>query len=233
MTQEWWYYNAFFNEPDSELKNWSLMISFNQMGVADMYFMTLYDDDDGSYGGSAVHSSGKIQSSGPGVNVEYKNSYAKGVYPKWQVYAEDGNLNENNITVNITYEANSLPLWLLFNTGRNLKISPAGHYCILDCEVTGEIKINDTVYSVHGVGYHEHSWFKILSNEQEQVGIENIGQQQIGFQDIIDVWDWFCIHFDNGWDMFAGKLHQMVKISQNVFSSSLSIWKQLNHLYQV
>jgi len=207
MTQEWWYYNAFFNEPDSELRNWSLMISFNQMGVSDMFFMTLYDDNK-SYGGSVVDVNGVIQSSSPGVNVEYITSYALGIYPIWHIYAEDGDLDKNNIIVNITYKANSLPLWLLFNTGHNLSISPGGHYCIKNCEVTGEIKINGTVYNVHGVGYHEHSWFNFLSKEQEQLGINNIEQEQIGFQDIIDVWDWFCIHFDNGWDMFVGKFLQ-------------------------
>lgn len=178
------------------------------MGVADMFFITLYDDKNESYGGSVIHSSGAIKSSGPGVNVEYNTSYSKGIYPNWHVYAEDGNLDKNNIIVNITYNANSLPLWLFFNTGHNLSISPAGHYCILNCRVTGEIIINETVYSVHGVGYHEHSWFKILSKKQKQIGIRNIGQEQIGFQDIIDSWDWFCIHFDNGWDMFVGKFLQ-------------------------
>lgn len=208
MTQEWWYYNAFFNEPDSELRNWSLMISFNQMGIADMFFMTLYDDKNKSYGDSVIETSGVIQSGGPGVKVEYQKSYATGIYPNWHIYVEAGNLNENKIIVNITYEANSLPLWLLFNTGHNLSLSPAGHYCISDCEVTGKIIINEIVYNIHGVGYHEHSWFKILSKEQGQVGIENIGQEQTGFQDIIDSWDWFCIHFENGWDMFAGKFLQ-------------------------
>jgi len=208
ITQEWWYFNAFLNGPDSELRNWSLMISFNQMGVADMFFMTLYDDKNNSYGGSAVHLSGKIQSGGPGVKVEYRNSFATGTYPKWHVYTEDANLDERNITANLTYKANSLPLWLLFNTGHNLKLSPAGHYCMLNCEVTGEIKIDETVYYVSGVGYHEHSWFKILSNEQKQIDIKQIGQEQFGYQDSIDAWDWFCIHFENGWDMFAGKFFQ-------------------------
>ena len=213
ITQEWWYYNAFFNEPDSELRNWSLMISFNQMGIEDMFFMTLYDDENKSYGGSFSKISGTIQSSGPGVNVRYNTSYAIGIYPNWHIYAEDGNLDENNITVNISYKASSLPLWFVFNTGHNMRLSPAGHYCIMNCEVTGEIKINEIVYSVHGVGYHEHSWFNFLSKKQK-IGIQNMGQEQIVFQDILDVWDWFCIHFDNGWDMFAGKMLQRSSLAR-------------------
>jgi len=208
MIQEWWYFNAFFNEPDSELKNWSLMISFNQMGIADMFFMTLYDDENKSYGGSAVRLIGAVHSSGPGVNVGYKDSYAEGMYPNWDIYAEDGTLDENNITVNITYKANSLPLWFLCNTGHNISLSPAGHYCILNSEVTGEITINEKVYTVHGAGYHEHSWVNFLSPEQGQKVIQNMGQGKIGFQESLDVWDWFCIYFDNGWDMFAGKFLQ-------------------------
>jgi predicted secreted hydrolase len=208
MTQEWWYYNAFFNEPDSELRNWSLMISFNQMGIADIFFMTLYDDENKSYGGSSPKISGTIQSGGPGVKINYYTSYVIGIYPKWHIYAMDYDLDENNIIVNITYKANSLPLWLLFNSGHNISRSPAGHYCIMNCEVTGELIINEAVYKVHGIGYHEHSWFKFFTKQNKQVHIQNIGQTQANFQDIIDVWDWFCIHFDNGWDMFAGKFFQ-------------------------
>ena len=214
ITQEWWYFNAYFDEPDSELRNWSLMISFNEMGIVDMFFMNLYDDVNKSYGGSVVELSDAIQSSGPGVNVQYSSSYALGIYPNWHIYAEDGNLNENNITVNISYKANSLPLWLAFNTGHNIPLSPGGHYCVKNCEVTGEIILNETVYSVHGVGYHEHSWFKFLSKEQRLVDIQNIDQRKIGFQDIIDVWDWFCIHFDNGWDMFSGKFLQQSPLAK-------------------
>lgn len=208
MTQEWWYFNAYFNEPDSELNNWSIMISFNQMGVADIYFMTLYDDENKSYGGSSPELSGTIQSGGPCVKVEYYNSYVLGCYPNWHIYAKDYGLDENNIIVNITYKAKSLPLWLLFNSGHNISLSPAGHYCILNCEVKGEIMINGIAYYVHGVGYHEHSWFKFFKKQNRQFYKQDIRQTTIDLQDIIDVWDWFCIHFDNGWDMFAGKFLQ-------------------------
>jgi predicted secreted hydrolase len=214
ITQEWWYFNAYFNEYDSELRNWSLMISFNQMGRADMFFMTLYNNENKSYGGSVVGLSGAIQSKKPGVNVQYKTSYAIGIYPNWHIYVEDGYLNENNITINLSYKANSLPLWLLFNTGHNMSLSPGGHYCIKNCEVTGEIKINEIVYSVNGVGYHEHSWFKFLSKEQKEVDLQNSGQGQTSLQEIIDVWDWFSIHFDNGWDMFSGKFLQQSPLAK-------------------
>ena len=29
--REWWYYNVIFDKPDSELKNWSALISFNHV----------------------------------------------------------------------------------------------------------------------------------------------------------------------------------------------------------
>lgn len=192
MTQEWWYYNAFFDKSDSELRNWSLMISFNQMGTADIFFMTLYDEGNTSYGGAVTEDPGVIKATSPGVNVEFNNSYAIGMYPNWHIYTEDEDLNGHNISLDLIYKANSLPLWFFFNTGHNISMSPAGHYCISGCDVTGEVKINGTVYNVHGVGYHEHSWFTFLPEEKGQTSI--------------DVWDWFCIHFDNGWDMFAGKL---------------------------
>ena len=221
LTQEWWYFNVYFNKPDSELRNWSLMVSFNEMGNYDVFFLTLYDDTNKSYGGSKVLFSNAIQSSGPGVNVQYNNSYAVGSYPIWHIYAKDGKLNENNITVNITYTANSLPLWLAFNTGHNLRLSPGGHYCIKNCEVTGQITINEISYTVHGVGYHEHSWFKFLSKQPKEMDKIDMNIEQTSLQETIDSWDWFCCALDNGWDMFSGKFLQ-----QSIFAKVMpgNLW---------
>ena len=138
---------------------------------------------------------GTIQATSPGVNVEFNNSYVIGTYPKWYIYAEDGDLDGHEIIVDLFYKADSLPLWSIMNSGHNISMSPMGHYCIIDCNVTGEIKINETVYRIHGVGYHEHSWLTFLPWGQEQT--------------VNNVWDFFCIHFDNGWDMLAGKFSPM------------------------
>ena len=193
VTQEWWYYNVVFDKSDSELRNWSLMISFNQGRIADAFFLTLFDDENRSYGGCITMPKGTIQATSPGVNVEFNNSYVIGTYPNWHIYAEDGDLDIREITVDLIYKADSLPLWSIMNTGHGISMSPMGHYSIIDCNVTGEIKINETVYNIHGVGYHEHSWLSFLPRRQDQNLIKN-------------VWDYFCIHFDNGWDMLAGKI---------------------------
>jgi hypothetical protein len=31
ISREWWYFNVFFNEPGSDLSNWSMVVSFNKM----------------------------------------------------------------------------------------------------------------------------------------------------------------------------------------------------------
>ena len=152
MYINWWYYNVVFDKPDSELRNWSMMISFNQGRKADAFFLTLFDEENKSYGGCVAMPKGTIQATSPGVNVEFNNSYVIGTYPKWHIYAEDGDLDGHEIIVDLFYKADSLPLWSIMNSGHNISMSPMGHYCIIDCNVTGEIKINETVYRIHGVG---------------------------------------------------------------------------------
>lgn len=199
-TQEWWYYNVVFDKVDSELRNWSLMMSFNQMKKLDMFFFTLFDDGNKTYGGGIGKPKGAIQATGPGVYVKFNKSYAIGGYPKWRIYAEDGDLDVHDISVDLIYEANSLPMWSIINTGRNISMSPMGHYCVIDCDVTGEIIINETVYRIHGVGYHEHSWLTFLPLREEKFNKLN-------------VWDYFRIHFDNGWDMLAGRIYPLHQFS--------------------
>ena len=92
--REWWYFNVFFNEPGSDLVNWSMIISFNKMAFNDIRFLKrdnlfviLYDNASESYDYSALDKRrGVLQADGPGVDVIFQNSWAKGVYPNWRVY---------------------------------------------------------------------------------------------------------------------------------------------------
>ena len=37
--REWWYFNVFFDDPDSDLANWSMIISFNKMAPNDIRYL--------------------------------------------------------------------------------------------------------------------------------------------------------------------------------------------------
>jgi predicted secreted hydrolase len=213
--QEWWYYNVLFNNSESELKNWTVAISFCTFSHTDSIKLVLHDDKQKSYGDIYLKPVGTCKTKRSGVNVNLNSSYAIGQYPKWHVYADNKNLDNPEITVDLDFKANSLPIWLLKNTGFNLSTSPFGYYCIMNCDVKGEISVDDRVYKVKGLGYHDHTWMPSLK-ETEIKHKEKL----IDF----NIWDWLCIHFDNGWDVFIGKIHSYQRFAfSNLIPGSLCI----------
>lgn len=217
--QEWWYYIAIFNKEDSELKNWSMMVSFNQMGIIDVLFCAIFEESNINYGGVTNRWKGTMQASGPGVNVIFENSSILGRYPNWHIYAEHKKTNETSVIINVTYKANSLPMWLFFNMGFNNSNSRIGHYCIIESDVNGTVIINETSYHVNGVGYHEHSWtnggkIKQLKSLISCLKKRNKSDGIPEWQFLLDVWDWSAIFLDNGWNIFSAKICQQSPLSK-------------------
>lgn len=202
--REWWYFNVVFDKPDSELQNWSAMISFNRLckmfEQPDMLFITLYDDANKTYGGVTNGERGTLQAIGPGVNVSFEDSYAKGNYPLWYVHTDENYMNQHHrIIIDLYFKAEALPYWVWGNTGQGLSKSPFGYYSINSCEVWGSIVLDGKNYTVHGTGYHDHTWALLM-----------IGGSSL-------VWDWFSIHFTNGlhgfiWQIFPGTLGRYFSI---------------------
>ncbi|UCD13510.1 MAG: hypothetical protein JSW60_08130 [Thermoplasmatales archaeon] len=196
--REWWYYNVLFNNPESELRNWSAVIAISALTEYDSLKLILHDNADKSYGGIYLGSLGTTKVDGPGVNVKFYNSFIRGVYPNWHVFAENITMDENELTVDLDFTSTSFPMWIFMNTGRNLSKSPFGYYLIINCDVKGKVKLNDTVYKVSGLGYYDHTWSPGFYRRSIRKKKAFVG---------IGVWDWLCIHFDNGWDMFVGKIY--------------------------
>jgi len=196
--QEWWYYHVLFNDSKSKLKNWAIVISLSTFPHIDSIKLVLHDNKENNYGNIYLKNKGTCKTSGSGVNVKIDSSYAIGKYPKWHVYADNKGLDKPEITVDLNFKAESLPVWLLKNTGYNLSTSPFGYYCIMNCDVEGEISIDDKIYKVRGIGYHDHTWMPSLK--------ETESKPQKKFIDF-NIWDWLCVHFDNGWNVFVGKIY--------------------------
>jgi len=213
--QEWWYYNVLFNNSESELKNWSAVISLCTFPHTDSIKLILHDNKQKSYGDIYLKPVGTCKIGGPGVDVKIDSSYFIGRYPKWHVYADNKNLDGPEITVDLDFKANSLPMWLLKNTGLNHPKSPFGYYCVMNCYAKGEVSIDDRVYKVEGLGYHDHTWMPLL----KETGSEH-KKKLIDF----NIWDWLCIHFDNEWDVFIGKIHSHQRsIFSNLIPGSICI----------
>ena len=225
--QEWWYFIAFFNSNDSELKNWSMMVSFNQMALIDILFCAVFEDGTNrSYGGTITTWTGTLTAAKSGVNVSFLNSTVKGRYPQWEIYAEYNESHKGAVVVNVTYTAQSLPLWLFMNLGYNRSRSPLGHYCIITSDVQGTVTINNTTYMVHGAGYHEHSWVNVKQTNPAPLHHRFIERHQAISGDVplwqllLDAWDWTSIFLENGWNIFVAKICQQSPISR-MFPGSL------------
>jgi predicted secreted hydrolase len=192
--REWWYFNVVFDKPDSQLQNWSAMISFNYMSKSfqepDILFITLYDEKNRTFGGKIDRERGTLQAKGPGVNVRFEDSWVKGEYPTWVLHGEDGESDPiHEISFDMQFHARCVPYWVFFNSGCGSPSSPIGYYSINHCEVTGCVTVDGTRYEVHGTGYHDHTWALYM-----------IGKASY-------FWDWFSIHFDNGMHAFIWKVH--------------------------
>ncbi|MDH7507327.1 MAG: hypothetical protein QHH15_06055, partial [Candidatus Thermoplasmatota archaeon] len=192
--REWWYFNVHFNDPISDLQGSSMIISFNRMALTDIrflkqdnHFIILYDNDTGtSYDFSIVNKKrGTLKASGPGINVDFKNSYIKGEYPNWVVHAES---ESGDFTVDLTYTATFMPVWVM---GRSSNLAFfrhfGGDYYVPRCYVEGNITWNNKDYFVCGTGYMDHVW------------------QTTAPRFVTKGWDWLNLHFDNGWEMYLSK----------------------------
>jgi predicted secreted hydrolase len=193
--REWWYFNVFFDDPASDLANWSMIISFNKMAPNDIrylqrdnFFFVLYDPDGNHYDfGSLDNPRGVFSADKPGVDLTFGESWAQGQYPQWIVHAESTN---GEIIADFSFTADFIPVWIEGRSS-NLVIGGfvAGDYCIPRCNVTGSIIWNNQEYQIQGIGYHDHVW---------ETNIPRF---------ITNGWEWFNFHFDNGWEMYVSKFN--------------------------
>jgi len=207
--REWWYFNVFFNEPESDLKDWSMIVSFNKMAKLDLrsidrdnLFIILYDNiGESHHFGSIDKKRGTLEAEGPGVNINFEKSWAKGQYPNWYVHAENA---ESDFIADLDFTADFLPVWVEGRSS-NLVIGGyvAGDYYIPRCKVEGNIIWDGNEYKVGGIGYHDHVW---------ETNIPRF---------ISSGWDWFNLHFDNGWEMYISKFQ--LRAFRDAYAGTLTI----------
>jgi len=141
--------------------------------------------------GLGILKSGTLIASSPGVNVEFEDSWAEGEYPNWHVHAEDRDIDKSHeITIDLDYKANSLPIWTIGNRAFDKSRSTIANYLFAGCDVTGIVKIDGREYKVAGTGHHEHSWTPNIVTRGSLNG-----------------WDMFNIILDNGWSLYISNFY--------------------------
>ena len=207
--REWWYFNVFFTDPESDLQNWSMIISFNKMALNDLrfvrrdnFFTILYDPDGNSYDfGMLNQKRGSLTMGSPGVDITFGNSYAQGQYPMWEVHSEN---TAEQFTADLTFEADFMPVWVMGKSS-NLIIFRyfGGDYYIPRCVVNGTIIWEGKEYHVKGIGYHDHVWQTTVPRW------------------VTKGWEWYNIHFDNGWEMYLSKF--ILRTPRDLYAAALII----------
>lgn len=192
--REWWYFNVFFNDPDSDLYGYSLVVSFNKMKFFDIRFLRpdnlfiiLFDDSGMNYEFNTLNKKrGTLKAASKGVDVSFEDSWVRGSYPFWQIHVIN---NEKGFVADLDFFADFQPVWV---EGRSANLALAslltgGDYYIPRGIVTGNITWNEKQYQVSGMGYHDHVWQPIVPRW------------------VSKGWDWANLHFDNGWEMYVSK----------------------------
>jgi predicted secreted hydrolase len=202
ISREWWYFNAVFNDSLSQLKDWSIAVSFNHMARGDLLgtnkpdllVVSVLGNKSETYGGMTnkehylgILKEGTLIAGYPGVKIQFEDSWAEGSYPRWHVHAEDSDIDTaHEIVVDLDYTARSLPVWVLGSRAFDKSESEVANYVLLGCDVSGTVVIDGQTYTVKGTGSHEHSWTPNV-----------ITRLAIGG------WDWFSLTLDNGWNIYA------------------------------
>ena len=198
--REWWYYTAVFDD-SSDLAGWVLSVSFNHMARSDLLgtskpdllVVTLHGPDGEEYGGLINKERGlgiiqqpTLQAKTPGVSVTFEDSWAEGESPEWFIHVEDNEIDsKHEIIVDLRYFAPHDPLWTIGENAFDKTRRNLASYAFIDCNVTGTIEIDGEIYTVHGVGHHEHTW-----------------SPSIVTKGLIRGWDWAYIQLQNGWTIY-------------------------------
>jgi hypothetical protein len=112
--------------------------------------------------------------------------------------------------MDLEYKATQKPVWIFKNMGQNTTTSKYGYYFVTNCEVNGNIILNDKKYKVKGVGYHDHTWSPLFKKKNSLYE-----KKSKRYSEVALVYDWLYFHFKNDWNVFIGKLHLS---KRNLFS---------------
>jgi hypothetical protein len=206
ISREWWYFGAVFNNDESELKNWTVVISFNHMARGDLLgtqkpdllAVSLQSPEGDTYGGMinkkrylGILETGTLIANSPGLNLKFEGSWAEGEYPTWHVHAEDEDIDSSHeIIIDLDYQTSNLPIWTLGSRAFDQSKSSIANYLFLGCDISGTVSIDGEEFMVKGAGHYEHSWTPHLVTTG-----------------LINGWDWFCFTLENGWQIYMSNYY--------------------------
>ena len=251
---EWWCAIAFFKTHE-EKKKWSVKASFAQWiektkKPGSIINMTLFDQE------SKKHifylskdETKKLKSSKTKLEVGYDDSYIRGFYPHYDMSFHDV---KNKIKLDIKYDAESLPRWIAQDVTDGWLPMGLGFYrygFIPKCHLSGQMIIDDKIYTLDGKGYFEHVWGN-FSYSSPLLNLRQLKKTISVYSRLVAWWmqnhklqiptsikfstennplgyDWAWALLDNGWMIYYGNI--LFWIMQGPTTGTLLLSKDGKH----
>lgn len=89
---EWWYANSFISAPETPFDGWTFVTIFTSFRniIETVHGLLIPPEGDTVDLSGYDLASGTIVNSTEGVDVNWKDNYIRGEYPKWKVHFEGG-----------------------------------------------------------------------------------------------------------------------------------------------
>ena len=227
---EWWSAEAFFTSKENN-KKWSLKVAFtewfeNKKKQGSISNITLFDQDENKhYIFCKRDDLNRLKSEKNKFYVQFEDSFIKGAFPIYEMRFIDKN---NDIELNIRYEAKSYPHWIAQDITNGWLPMGLGIYrygFIPDNILTGTLRIKKKIYKIEGKGYFEHVWgdfdydkpfnpanlkktvityIKLMGWRIKNRDIKIPNTIAFSLENNPFGYDWTWALFDNGWTMFYG-----------------------------
>jgi len=160
---EWWCLISFIKSIEDN-KRWGLKIAFsewnkNKNEQGSILNFDLYDkENDKHFIYYLRDESNRLKAAKDSFYISYGDSFAKGVYPHYEMYIND---KKNNIKIDIEFNAESLPRWIAQDATSGQLPLGLGFYrygFIPKVAISGKMVMNGSTYNLDGKGYYEHAW---------------------------------------------------------------------------
>ncbi|KYK34407.1 MAG: hypothetical protein AYK22_05345 [Thermoplasmatales archaeon SG8-52-3] len=249
--KEWWAIETLFKTlKDNRKWNLKACLAYELETPSCFYVYHLFDTNNKIVAQKAINDDiKKLSYTKNKVDLKYENNSIKGQYPDYKIHIED---DKQNFLTDMNYKANILPHWSAQDVTNGYLPIGLDHYrygWLLNCNLTGNIKIDDEILKIKGKGYLEHAWgnwsyknpFQKLSGLRKTISIycklinwrlsnftPNI-PDRIAFTSENNPlgYDWFWGIFDNDWSIFYG--NSLLWISEGPAMGVLTLFTEGNN----
>jgi len=252
VMKEWWCFETLFKTiKDNRKWNLKLSMAYQQETPSCFYNYYLFDITNNKlvFHKALNDDINKFKHKKEKVDLKYEKTTAKGLYPNYEIHLEEP---KKDFTADLKFKAKIFPHWSAQDATNGYLPIGFDHYrygWLLNCDLTGKIKIKNEILDLKGKGYLERAYgnwsyknpFTILSNLKKTINtygkLSNwwISQHKPKIPNKISFttennpfgYDWFWSVFENDWSVFYG--NSMLWVKEGPSFGVLTLFKDLNN----